>query len=207
MAVTFTLKADLADFGVHDRAGIKVRITAEPEIKKDSGRIHSDRPEDVTTDPDGKCSKELLSAPGLWYRVTTPYVRAINPVRFAAYIPDPLDPTTGVAFAPDTVIDLFDLMDENPSPGYDAVTLVPVELFAQVTADAATKSDVVAANVAEPIASAPAAASPDRRRSRRRRPAAPSRCRLRCRGRDRAGRCRCPSRTRPSRCTRRAPAP
>ena len=121
MAVTFTLKADLADFGVHDRAGIKVRITAEPEIKKDSGRIHSDRPEDVTTDPDGKCSKELLSAPGLWYRVTTPYVRAINPVRFAAYIPDPLDPTTGVPFPPDTVIHLDEIMDEDPTPGYDGV--------------------------------------------------------------------------------------
>ena len=121
--MTFTLVGNLADFGADPRAGVQVRITGTPRIKVDDGTIYSDQPETVTTDSTGAFTADLISTPGLWYRVSTPFVRAVNPVHVAAYIPDPDDPTTGTAFAAGVTVDLADVMDEDPTPGYDGVFL------------------------------------------------------------------------------------
>lgn len=121
--MTFTLVGNLADFGADPRAGVRVRIVGTPRIKVDDGTIYSDQPETVTTDSTGAFTADLISTPGLWYRVSTPFVRAINPVHVAAYTPDPDDPTTGVAFAAGVTVDLADVMDEDPTPGYDGVFL------------------------------------------------------------------------------------
>ena len=121
--VTFTLVGNLADFGADPRAGVRVRIVGTPRIKVDDGTIYSDQPETVTTDSTGAFTTDLISTPGLWYQVSTPFVRAVNPVHVAAYIPDPDDPTTGTAFAAGVTVDLADVMDEDPTPGYDGVFL------------------------------------------------------------------------------------
>lgn len=121
MPVTFTVVGNLADFGNDVRAGVKVRATATPGIKVGDVAIHSNQPEPATTDETGAFTLELVSLPGVWYRIQTPYSNAINTVNLAGYIPDVGDPTTGVAFPADTVINLKDVVSEDPTPGYEAI--------------------------------------------------------------------------------------
>lgn len=118
MPVTFDVVGNLADFGNDPREGVLVRARATPGVKLGDVGVHSNQPEDVTTDEDGAFTLTLVSVPGVWYRISTPRVAAINPVNLAGYTPDSEDPTTGTAFAPGVVIDLIDVMDEDPTPGY-----------------------------------------------------------------------------------------
>ena len=126
MPVTFQVVGNLADFGNDPRAGVKVRATASPGVKVGDVAVHSDEPETVVTDEDGAFALTLISVPGVWYTIRTPYSNAINTVRLAGYTPDVEDPTTGDAFAPGVVIDLIDVMDEDPSPGYEGINVSPV---------------------------------------------------------------------------------
>lgn len=119
--VTFTVTGRLLDFGDDPVVGTRVTATASPSIKVGDVAVHSNQPDTTVTDADGNFSLELVSLPGLWYRITAG--RAINPVRIAAYIPDVSDPTTGAAFAPSTTFDIHDLVDETPTPGYQGLYL------------------------------------------------------------------------------------
>ena len=121
MPVTFQVVGPLADFGNDARAGIKVRATADPPVKHSDTATHSNEPETVTTDAAGAFTLELISVVGVWYTIRTPYSNAMNTVRLAGYIPDVDDPTTGVVFPPGTVISLRDVMDEDPTPGYEGL--------------------------------------------------------------------------------------
>lgn len=126
MPVTFQVVGNLADFGNDPRAGVKVRATASPGVKNGDVAVHSNQPETVVTDETGAFALTLISVPGVWYTIRTPYSNAINTVRLAGYTPDVEDPTTGDAFAPGVVIDLIDVMDEDPSPGYEGINVSPV---------------------------------------------------------------------------------
>ena len=121
MPVTFQVVGNLADFGNDPRAGVKVRATASPGVKVGDVAVHSNEPETVVTDEDGAFALTLISVPGVWYTIRTPYSNAMNTVRLAGYIPDVDDPTTGVVFPPGTVISLRDVMDEDPTPGYEGL--------------------------------------------------------------------------------------
>jgi hypothetical protein len=125
MPVTFTVVGNLADFGNDPRAGVKVRAAATPSVKISDEAIHSNEAEVVTTDAEGGFTLTLVSVVGLWYYIHTPYDSAIQPVNLAAYTPDVDDPTTGTEFAADTVINLSEVMDEVPTPGYDAIAYTP----------------------------------------------------------------------------------
>lgn len=127
MPVTFQVVGNLADFGNDVRAGVKVRAVATPPSKTGDVAIHSnlDRvAETETTDEDGSFVLELVSLPGVWYRITSPYVRAFNTVNLAGYVPDVGDPTTGTVFPALTVINLKDVVSEDPTPGYEAIAYV-----------------------------------------------------------------------------------
>lgn len=121
MPVTFQVVGNLADFGNDARAGVKVRATATPGVKVGDVAVHSNQPETVVTDAAGAFTLELVSLPGVWYRIQTPYANAINTVHLAGYVPDVGDPTTGTAFPALTVINLKDVVSEDPTPGYEAV--------------------------------------------------------------------------------------
>ena len=121
MPVTFQVVGNLADFGNDPRAGVKVRATATPGVKVGDVAVHSNEPETVVTDAAGAFTLELISVVGVWYTIRTPYSNAMNTVRLAGYIPDVDDPTTGVVFPPGTVISLRDVMDEDPTPGYEGL--------------------------------------------------------------------------------------
>ena len=121
MPVTFQVIGPLADFGNDARTGIKVRATADPPVKHSDTATHSNEPETVATDSNGAFTLELISVVGVWYTIRTPYSNAMNTVRLAGYIPDVDDPTTGVVFPPGTVISLRDVMDEDPTPGYEGL--------------------------------------------------------------------------------------
>ncbi len=125
MPVTFQVVGNLADFGNDPRAGVKVRATASPGVKVGDVAVHSNEPETVVTDEDGAFALTLISVPGVWYTIRTPYSNAMNTVRLAGYIPDVDDPTTGEAFPADTEIDLIDVMDEDPTPGFAGVVINP----------------------------------------------------------------------------------
>ena len=121
MPVTFQVVGNLADFGNDPREGVKVRATATPGVKVGDVAVHSNEPETVVTDAAGAFTLELISVVGVWYTIRTPYSNAMNTVRLAGYIPDVDDPTTGVVFPPGTVISLRDVMDEDPTPGYEGL--------------------------------------------------------------------------------------
>lgn len=121
MPVTFQVVGNLADFGNDVRAGVKVRATATPGVKVGDVAVHSNEPETVVTDAAGAFTLELVSLPGVWYRIQTPYANAINTVNLAGYVPDVGDPTTGTVFPALTVINLKDVVSEDPTPGYEAV--------------------------------------------------------------------------------------
>jgi len=114
---------NLADFGNDARAGVKVRATATPGVKVGDVAVHSNQPETVVTDAAGAFTLELVSLPGVWYRIQTPYANGINTVNLAGYVPDVGDPTTGTAFPALTVINLKDVVSEDPTPGYEAITV------------------------------------------------------------------------------------
>ena len=121
MPVTFQVVGNLADFGNDPRAGVKVHATASPGVKVGDVAVHSNEPETVVTDAAGAFTLKLISVVGVWYTIRTPYSNAMNTVRLAGYIPDVDDPTTGVVFPPGTVISLRDVMDEDPTPGYEGL--------------------------------------------------------------------------------------
>ena len=123
MPVTFQVVGNLADFGNDVRAGVKVRATATPGVKVGDVAVHSNEPETVVTDAAGAFVLELVSLPGVWYRIQTPYANAINTVHLAGYVPDVGDPTTGAVLPVGTVIDLKDVVSEDPTPGFEAVSL------------------------------------------------------------------------------------
>ena len=125
MPVTFQVVGNLADFGNDVRAGVKVRATATPGVKVGDVAVHSNQPETVVTDAAGAFVLELVSLPGVWYRIQTPYANAINSVNLAGYVPDVGDPTTGTVFPAGTVIDLKGVVSEDPTPGYEAITVAP----------------------------------------------------------------------------------
>ena len=125
MPVTFQVVGNLADFGNDPRAGVKVRATATPGVKVGDVAVHSNEPETVVTDAAGAFTLELISVVGVWYTIRTPYSNAMNTVRLAGYIPDVDDPTMGEAFPADTEIDLIDVMDEDPTPGFAGVVINP----------------------------------------------------------------------------------
>jgi hypothetical protein len=112
---------NLADFGNDVRADVMVRATATPGVKVGDVAVHSNEPETVVTDAAGAFVLELVSLPGVWYRIRTPYANAINTVHLAGYVPDVGDPTTGTVFPALTVINLKDVVSEDPTPGYEAV--------------------------------------------------------------------------------------
>jgi hypothetical protein len=119
--VTFQVVGNLADFGNDPRAGVKVHATASPGVKVGDVAVHSNEPETVVTDAAGAFTLELVSLPGVWYTIRTPYSNAINTVRLAGYTPDAEDPTTGTEFPALTVINLRTVMDEDPTPGYEGL--------------------------------------------------------------------------------------
>ena len=121
MPVTFQVVGNLADFGNDPRAGVKVHATASPGVKVGDVAVHSNEPETVVTDAAGAFTLELVSLPGVWYTIRTPYSNAINTVRLAGYTPDVEDPTTGTEFPALTVINLRTVMDEDPTPGYEGL--------------------------------------------------------------------------------------
>jgi hypothetical protein len=121
MPETFTVVGNLADFGNEPRAGVKVRAAGNPAVKISDEAIHSNEAEVVVTDAEGAFTLTLVSIVGLWYYIHAPYNPAINPVNLAGYVPDVDDPTTGTEFPADTVIELSEVMDETPTPGYDAI--------------------------------------------------------------------------------------
>lgn len=125
MPVTFQVVGNLADFGNDPRAGVKVHATASPGVKVGDVAVHSNEPETVVTDAAGAFTLELVSLPGVWYTIRTPYSNAINTVRLAGYTPDAEDPTTGTEFPALTVINLRTVMDEDPTPGYEGINVNP----------------------------------------------------------------------------------
>lgn len=124
MPVTFQVVGNLADFGNDPRAGVKVHATASPGVKVGDVAVHSNEPETVVTDAAGAFTLELVSLPGVWYTIRTPYSNAMNTVRLAGYVPDVGDPTTGTVFPANTVINLKDVVSEDPTPGYEAIAYV-----------------------------------------------------------------------------------
>ena len=149
MPVTFQVVGNLADFGNDVRAGVKVRATATPGIKVGDVAVHSNQPETVVTDAAGAFVLELVSLPGVWYRIQTPYANAINTVNLAGYVPDVGDPTTGTVFPPGTVINLKDVVSEDPTPGYEAITVGATSVNGQVGAVVLDAADVGAATAAQ----------------------------------------------------------
>lgn len=129
MSVTFTLTGRLVDFGDDPRAGVKILAAPSPPVKVYDETVYGTEPESAITDSNGEFSIELVSLVGLWYRITAPRANGINPVRLAAYVVDPDDTTTGTVFAPGQTFDLASIMDENPTPGYEAVALVDPSAF------------------------------------------------------------------------------
>lgn len=121
MPVTFQVVGNLADFGNDPREGVEVRATATPGVKVGDVAVHSNEPETVVTDAAGAFTLELVSLPGVWYRIQTPYSNAMNTVRLAGYVPDVGDPTTGAVFPALTVINLKDVVSEDPTPGYEGL--------------------------------------------------------------------------------------
>jgi Collagen triple helix repeat (20 copies) len=117
-AVTFTITGTLLDFGGQPRIGVKVTAAPTPLGKVDTEAVYGTDPESMVTDVDGQFVLTLVSLPGLWYRISA---KGVNSVRLAAYVPDGLDPTTGVPFAPGLNINLQDIVNEDPTPGYEAV--------------------------------------------------------------------------------------
>jgi len=144
--VTFQVVGNLADFGNDVRADVMVRATATPGVKVGDVAVHSNEPETVVTDAAGAFVLELVSLPGVWYRIQTPYANAINTVHLAGYVPDVGDPTTGTAFPALTVINLKDVVSEDPTPGFEAVGLIDsgalaAETAARAAADSAHAAD------------------------------------------------------------------
>jgi hypothetical protein len=122
-AVTFTVTGPLMDYGNNPHVGVKVTAVGDPDLKVLAPSVHSNQldGEGDTTDDQGNFMLTLVSAVGLWYLITAG--RALNPVRIAAYIPDPGDPTTGTVFAPGTTFAIADLVDESPTPGYQGLVI------------------------------------------------------------------------------------
>lgn len=119
--VTFTVRVRLLDFGGRPRDGVKVLAAPIPAVKKTANAVHGTDPEDSVTNDTGLAILTLISIPGLWYRISG---KGFDAVRFAAYFPDPSDPTTGTAFPQDYEIDFEDLVDESPTPGYEAIAFL-----------------------------------------------------------------------------------
>ncbi|TXH10487.1 MAG: hypothetical protein E6R04_05285 [Spirochaetes bacterium] len=117
-AVTFTVPVKLLDYGNQPRVGVKLVAAPIPAVKKDSEAAYGTDPEAPETDENGQTTFTLISLPGLWYRISG---KGVNAVRFAAYIPDPEDPRTGTVFPPGHSIPFEDIMDESPTPGYEAI--------------------------------------------------------------------------------------
>ena len=162
MPVTFQVVGNLADFGNDPRAGVKVHATASPGVKVGDVAVHSNEPETVVTDAAGAFTLELVSLPGVWYTIRTPYSNAINTVRLAGYTPDVEDPTTGTEFPALTVINLRTVMDEDPTPGYDVLAYLDdgalgAEEDARIAADAALDGRVAGLEVAPPAHTHPLA--------------------------------------------------
>lgn len=149
MPVTFQVVGNLADFGNDVRAGVKVRATATPGVKVGDVAVHSNQPETVVTDAAGAFTLELVSLPGVWYRIQTPYANGINTVNLAGYVPDVGDPTTGTAFPALTVINLKDVVSEDPTPGYEAITVGATSVNGQVGTIVLDAADVGAATAAQ----------------------------------------------------------
>lgn len=138
MPVTFQVVGNLADFGNDPRAGVKVRATATPGVKVGDVAVHSNEPETVVTDAAGAFTLKLVSLPGVWYRIQTPYANGINTVNLAGYVPDVGDPTSGAVFPALTVINLKDVVSEDPTPGYEAITVGATSVKAQEVTYAAS---------------------------------------------------------------------
>ena len=100
---------------------MKVLAAPIPAVKKTANAVHGTDPEDSVTNDTGLAILTLISIPGLWYRISG---KGFDAVRFAAYFPDPSDPTTGTAFPQDYEIDFEDLVDESPTPGYEAIAFL-----------------------------------------------------------------------------------
>lgn len=122
-AVTFTVPVKLLDYGNQPRVGVKFVAAPIPAVKKDSEAVYGTEPEAPLTDENGLATLTLISMPGLWYRIRA---KGVNSVRFAAYIRDPDDPSTGTVFPNGTVIPFEDIVDENPTPGYSGLALLGV---------------------------------------------------------------------------------
>ncbi len=162
MTVTFDLVGNLGDFSDEPHAGAQVLVYALPRIKIGDVYVHSNEPERVTTNESGEFTLTLVSIPGLWYSVRSASGSHFNEITFAAYTPDPGNPETGDEFAPGLIINLRDITNEDPTPGYQAIAfstdgggggdVTQVEFDAEVaarsTADAALDGRVGALEAA-----------------------------------------------------------
>jgi len=126
MTTTFTLTGNLADFADEPRGGVEVLIFAMPRVKVGDTSVHSNDPERAVTDADGVFTQTLVSIPGLWYSVRTSSGGHFNPITFAAYTPDGADPSTGVEFPADWAVNLRDIVNEDPTPGYAAIAYLSI---------------------------------------------------------------------------------
>ena len=121
----FHVYVSLADFGGDPLSGILIEAVATPAVKKSGTSVHSNAPERAYTGVDGTCTLNLLSIPGVWYQIRPVHSKGVfNPVNLAGYVPDVDDPTTGEVFPADTEINLKDVVDEDPTPGYEAIAYV-----------------------------------------------------------------------------------
>jgi len=122
----FHVYVSLADFGGDPLSGILIEAVATPAVKKSGTSVHSNAPERAYTGVDGTCTLNLLSIPGVWYQIRPVHSKGVfNPVNLAGYVPDVDDPTTGEAFPADTEISLRDVVDEDPTPGYEGINVNP----------------------------------------------------------------------------------
>jgi lysophospholipase L1-like esterase len=118
----FHVYVSLADFGGDPLSGILIEAVATPAVKKSGTSVHSNAPERAYTGVDGTCTLNLLSIPGVWYQIRPVHSKGVfNPVNLAGYVPDVDDPTTGEVFPADTEINLKDVVDEDPTPGYEGL--------------------------------------------------------------------------------------
>ena len=149
---TFSVVGTLVDFGNTPRPGVKVRATATPGLKIGDEGVHSNEPEMTTSDETGAFEFELVTLPGVWYRISTPFSEELRVVNLAGYIPDPEDTTTGNELPDGTVIDIRDILNEDPTPGYEAIAYAgppnEITLGSVTTGDPGTDADVVVSGIA-----------------------------------------------------------
>lgn len=147
---TFEVTGHLADFHGDPLPGMRVTAAATPPVKVGDATVHSNTTDAATTDAAGAFTLTLVTLPGVWFTISGPHPGVFTPVTLAGYVPDPVDPTTGVELLPGTVIDLADIVTEDPTPGYNALAL---------TIDPAALTATIGAAIADaPVTSAQTAA-------------------------------------------------